>query len=252
VLASPETSLADLLAIARSGRHAASDYLEDAVLAGVTTVGCRRVGGGLAGACVESNVVEGAKLAAEQDPGVVLFEGSGASLPPVTADATVCVVGSRAGALHELGPYRLLRSRLALVAPDDAELSADVERWCRGPAIRFTLEPEPVEPLPDGARAAFFTTGPGDPPAVEPVVVSRNLARRAALAEDLERARAERCDVYLTELKAAAVDTVAEAAEAAGARLVFVRNRPRSRPGEPDLDEALLALHGDVAATVAR
>src|SRR2546423_1235357 len=40
VLASPETSLADLLALARAGRHAASDYLEDAVLAGVTTVGC--------------------------------------------------------------------------------------------------------------------------------------------------------------------------------------------------------------------
>ena len=251
VLASPGTSLADLLAIARAGRHAASDYLEDAVLAGVPTVGCRRVGGGLAGACVESNVVAGAQLAAEQDPGVVLFEGSGASLPPVEADATVCVVGSRAGALQEMGPYRLLRSRLALVAPDDAELAADVARWCRGPAIRFMLEPEPVEPVPDRARVAFFTTGPGDPPG-EPVVVSRNLARRAALAEDLERARAEGCDVYLTELKAAAVDTVAEAAEAAGARLVFVRNRPRSRPGEPDLDEALVALHGEVAAAVAR
>src|SRR3954470_5071476 len=168
VLASPETSLADLLAIARSGRHAASDYLEDAVLAGVTTVGCRRVGGGLAGACVESNVVAGAQLAAEQDPGVVLFEGSGASLPPVEVDATVCVVGSRAGALHELGPYRLLRSRLppvaspapqrALVAPDDANLAADVARWCRGPAIRFTLEPEPVEPINEGMRVAFFTT----------------------------------------------------------------------------------------------
>ena len=33
----------------RAGGHAASDYLEDAVLAGVRTVGCRRVGGGLAG-----------------------------------------------------------------------------------------------------------------------------------------------------------------------------------------------------------
>jgi hypothetical protein len=46
------------------GNHAASDYLEDAVLAGVRTVGCRRVGGGLAGEPVESNVPEGAALAA--------------------------------------------------------------------------------------------------------------------------------------------------------------------------------------------
>jgi hypothetical protein len=32
------------------GRHAASDHLETAALVGVTTIGCRRAGGGLAGA----------------------------------------------------------------------------------------------------------------------------------------------------------------------------------------------------------
>ena len=51
-----------------SGRHAASDYLEDAALARVVTVGCRRCGGGLAGAPVVSNVGEGARLAAERSP----------------------------------------------------------------------------------------------------------------------------------------------------------------------------------------
>src|SRR4051812_41795494 len=40
--------VAALLALSRGGRHAASDYLETAALAGVTTVGCRRCGGGLA------------------------------------------------------------------------------------------------------------------------------------------------------------------------------------------------------------
>ncbi|MGH3443007.1 MAG: 2,3-diphosphoglycerate synthetase, partial [Nitriliruptorales bacterium] len=39
----------DLLALSRSGIHAASDYLEAAALAGVVTVGARRCGGGLAG-----------------------------------------------------------------------------------------------------------------------------------------------------------------------------------------------------------
>jgi cyclic 2,3-diphosphoglycerate synthetase len=248
VLAGPQTSLADLLAIARAGRHAASDYLEGAALAGVATVGCRRVGGGLAGASVVSNVVAGARLAAAQRPGVILFEGSGAALPPVEVDATVCVVGSRDGALAEMGPYRLLRSQVALVAPDDADLARDVARWCPGGALRFTLVPEPVEPVAPGARVAFFSTGAGELEGLEPVLVSRNLARRGALSEDLARAAGEGCDVYLTELKAAAVDTVAEAAEAAGARLVFVRNRPVSRAGERDLDEALLTVHGDVAA----
>ena len=42
----------DLVALARAGRHAASDYLETAVFSGVPTVGCRRAGGGLAGASV--------------------------------------------------------------------------------------------------------------------------------------------------------------------------------------------------------
>lgn len=241
-LAAPPVGLDDLLAISRSGSHAASDYLEHAVLAKVPAVGSRRVGGGLAGACVESNVEEGGALAVSLDPGAILYEGSGAALPPVAVDRTVCVIGSREGALSHLGPFRLLRADLAVVTADDPALAADAARWCRGPVIPVALEPEPVDEVPAGSRVAFFTTGAGLPTGVEPVVVSRHLASRPRLAEDLEAARAERCDVYLTELKAAAVDTVAEAAARAGARLVFVRNRPRELPGEPDLDAALLAL----------
>src|SRR5918999_4688131 len=60
LVAEPGLSLDDLLAIADAGAHAASDYLEDAVLAGVRTVGCRRVGGGLAGEPWDSNVAAGA------------------------------------------------------------------------------------------------------------------------------------------------------------------------------------------------
>ncbi len=47
---------ADLLAASRDGRHAASDCFEDAVFARVPTVGCRRCGGGMAGAAFDSNV----------------------------------------------------------------------------------------------------------------------------------------------------------------------------------------------------
>ena len=79
-----------------------------------------------------------------------------------------------------------------------------------------------------GRRARGSVHAPARPaaPGLEPVVASTNLARRAALEADLERAAAERCDVYLTELKAAAIDTVAERAEHEGARVLFVRNRP--------------------------
>lgn len=254
-LATAGTSLDDLLSLSSDGRHAASDYLEDALLAGVPAVGCRRVGGGLAGEPWESNVVEGARLAASLEPGALLLEGSGACVPPVAADRTVCVVGDRAGALGALGPYRLLRADLALVlegagggpgAGADERLAAEVAECCRGAVLRYTLRPEPAEPLPPDARVALFSTGEVPCRGVEPVLSSSALARRAELARDLERAGAERCDVYLTELKAAAVDTVAEAARREGARVAFVRNRPVGLDG--DLDAALVKLYEDADA----
>src|SRR5437763_1937344 len=58
----------ELVARSRAGRHAASDFLELACLAGVPAVGCRRAGGGLAGAPFVSNVLEGARLAASLQP----------------------------------------------------------------------------------------------------------------------------------------------------------------------------------------
>jgi cyclic 2,3-diphosphoglycerate synthetase len=244
-VASADTTLDDLLAIAASGRHAASDYLEDAVLAGVDTVGCRRIGGGLAGEPHDSNVPEGAALAAERNPDAIVFEGSGSCLPPVVVDRAACVVGDPRAALGDLGPYRVLRSHLALLMGggwSDAD-AAEVERLCAGPAVRCELRPEPVEPLPADARVALFTTNATSCDGVEPVVVSNNLARRGALAADLERAQAERCDVYLVELKAAGVDTVAAAAQRDGLRTVFVRNRVVGL--DRDLDEELMKLYTD-------
>ena len=79
---------------------------------------------------------------------------------------------------------------------------------------------------------------------MEPLVASTNLARRGALEADLERAAAERCDVYLVEVKAAGIDTVAARATAAGARVVFVRNRVVAL--DLDLDAELLRLYSDV------
>jgi len=191
-------------------------------------VGCRRVGGGFAGEPAESNVVEGAALAASLRPGAILFEGSGACIPPVEVDRTVCVMGS--GPPEPFAEYRLLRADL-LLARDGP--------WAPDEALCFSLRAEPVEPLPTGARVALFTTGAEACHGVEPVVASANLGRREALSGDLERAAAARCDIYLTELKAAAIDTVARRARERGARVVFVRNRPVG------VDDALVKLWRD-------
>ena len=83
-----DLSAAGLVTLAASGRHAASDHLEDALVAGVATVGTRRCGGGLAGAPMVSTFAAGVAVANGRSESLVVFEGSGASLPPAHADVT--------------------------------------------------------------------------------------------------------------------------------------------------------------------
>lgn len=237
-IAAPGTGLTELLELARSGIHAASDYLEDAVLAGVPTVGCRRVGGGPAGETSFTNFAAGARIAAEL-PGVdaLLFEGSGASVPPVEADRTICIAGSLEQADALTGPLRLIESDLVLVHAGDPELLKAAAGWSGGETLAFELRPAVAEALPDDAVAALFTTGAHHVDGAEPVVRSANLANRAELERDLEAAALAGCTHYLTEIKAAGIDTVAMHADRVGARVVFVRNRPVGV--DADLDLAL-------------
>lgn len=237
-IAGPDTGLAELLDLARRGVHAASDYLEDAVLAGVPTVGCRRVGGGPAGETAFTNFPEGARLAATL-PGVdaLLYEGSGASVPPVEADRTICIAGSLEQADQLTGPLRLIESDLVLVHAGDAELMTAAEGWSGGETIAFELRPGLAERLPDDAISALFTTGAHQVEGADPVVTSANLANRAELERDLEAAALAGCTHYLTEIKAAGIDTVAVHADRVGAKVVFVRNRPIGVGA--DLDAAL-------------
>ena len=230
-------TLDDLLALSRSGRHAASDHLEAAVLAGVPAIGCRRVGGGLAGAPFASNVLEGSQLAAQLEPELLVFDGSGAALPPVDVDARILVTNSRHDARAGLNAYRILISDLVVdTGGADREAIGSISDV---PVVAAELRLRPTEPLA-GRRTAVFTTGPAptDDLDAEVVHVSRNLARRDALREELERIEA---DVYLVELKAAAVDVVAEEALARGAEVVLAANDVVS----PELDERLAALVPD-------
>ncbi len=57
--------------------------------------------------------------------------------------------------------------------------------------------------------------------------------------------------MFLVELKAAAIDVVAAAAEQRGKRIVFCDNRPRSILGSGELDTALLALADQAVAAYA-
>src|SRR6266567_4577481 len=110
-------TLDDLLALSRSGRHAASDHLEAAALAGVPAIGCRRAGGGLAGAPFRSNVLEGAQLAAQLEPELLVFDGSGAALPRV--DVEVYLVELKAAAVDIVAEAALARGAEVVLAAND-------------------------------------------------------------------------------------------------------------------------------------
>ncbi|MGH8875135.1 MAG: cyclic 2,3-diphosphoglycerate synthetase, partial [Acidimicrobiia bacterium] len=99
-----------LLALRARGLHAASDYVEDALFAGVDTVGTRRVGAGPSGVTVQDNFADGVTAAEGLDPDLMIFEGSGTALPPAASDATVLVSRSDLDPEYLVGyfgPYRL-------------------------------------------------------------------------------------------------------------------------------------------------
>jgi cyclic 2,3-diphosphoglycerate synthase len=238
-------TLDSLLKLSRSGRHAASDHLETAALTGVRTIGCRRCGGGLAGQVASSNVPDGARLAEVLAPDLVVFDGSGAAVPPVATDRRILVTSGAQDVLAGLNPYRVLISDLVVaIGVDDAQVAA-MRRLKTVPVVRCELRLEPVEPI-DG-RVAVFAAGPArtDHLEAEVVATSANLADRASLRNDLASVDAE---TYVIEIKAAAIDVVAEAALERGVRVVFARNDVVPLPGEPDLDSELVALADAAAA----
>ncbi len=162
-------SVDDLLARSRAGRHAASDHLETAALTGVPTVGCRRCGGGLAGAVGISNVLAGTRVAEQLDPDLLVLDGSGAAIPPIAAGRRILVVGANqepAVSTGYLNPYRALLADLVVVAMaehdvDHDALAAELRTLTRPgvPVVRAVLRPHPLEDV-RGRRIAFFGTAP--------------------------------------------------------------------------------------------
>jgi cyclic 2,3-diphosphoglycerate synthetase len=249
-----------LIEIAREGRHAASDFLEDAVTTALTTIGARRCGGGLAGAPFVTNAVEAARMAAEREPGLIVLEGSGSSLPPIPWDAGILVVPEAAPEEYlagYLGPFRVLLSDLVVVTMSGGPGSDSQKPFAfRSHVHRLNREARFVvtdfEPVPLGevqGKSVFFTTTAPEEVAGRQVekleeragcrVVgwSAHLADRSALARDLDGA--PDYEVLLTELKAAAIDVASEKAVARGAGVVFVDNRAVSREGEESLTDHL-------------
>ena len=256
-VASVRPTVEDLLALSRSGAHAASDYLETAALAGVPTIGCRRCGGGLAGTPWTTNLAGGMRMALERDAELTVFDGSGAAIPPVAARARILVASAKQEpelVTGYLNAYRILISDLVVLTmaeegTDHRAIAAAIQEVKEIPVVATVLRPRPGESIA-GKRVAFFTTAP--PAAAEllerhlveehgasAVTISSNLADRDKLRDDVERADA---DLFLVEIKAAAIDVVCEAAADRGMEVVFADNDVVALPGQPEPDSLIRAL----------
>jgi cyclic 2,3-diphosphoglycerate synthetase len=245
--------LGSLRRLADAGRHAASDHLEIAFTARVPTVGARRAGGGPAGEPFTSTVPAALGIVAALAPGIVLLDGSGAAAPPVRADTDLLVVPAThppARFTASLDRVRLLRADAAVVTLGDGPVPGPEDltnlllhlRDALGEAnvVTTRLEPEVTSEV-RGRDAFLLTTAHPDAALRQAAMVeassgcrivgwSAALADRVTLARDLEDAPGY--DVLLTELKAAAIDTAAPAAEARGADVVVVANRTRDVDGD--------------------
>jgi cyclic 2,3-diphosphoglycerate synthetase len=258
-----------LLEALERGAHAASDYYETAALSRVTTVGCRRCGGGLAGEPFVSNVVEGARIANGLDTGVTVFDGSGAAVPPVEVERRVLVAGAHQNpeyVVGYLGTYRLMISDLLLLTMSEEPMAGEEKvralveavREIRPelPVIPAVFRPRPVGDV-GGLKVAYVSTAP---PAVlgklarhleerygcEVVASSGNLSDRKRLLEDLDEMRG--VEAYLTEIKAAAVDVVTRRGSEDGKPVLYCDNDPVEALADGSLDEELLRLAREAVA----
>jgi len=258
-----DLGVTELLDYADRGFHAASGCFGHAFMTRVLTIGCRRCGGGLSGGePFFSNVLEGARIADSRGLDLVLFDGSGATAPPVRVDRQVLIIGAHQPVDYVrgyFGPFRVLRSHAVVITGCESPLASDekVEAMVeavtainpRIPVFRTVFRLRPVEPV-EGARVFLAVTAP---PSVLPrlaahleehygcrvVGISPHLSNRPLLRQDLKAA--PDYDVLLTELKAAGVDVGARSALASGRRAVFVDVEPVSAD-MARLDACLLGL----------
>lgn len=259
----------DLLALADAGKHAASDYVEDALLGRVATVGCRRCGGGLAGGIEISNVARGIEMANDLPGDLLLLEGSGSSIPPAHADATILVVPATCPEEYltgYFGPYRLLLADCVVVTMCEypfgtpSQISLLTERidkafrsvtgsgGAEGPILvaRTVFRPSPTRSI-DGAAAYVATTAPetvGD--SIKQYLerehgcrvagISHALSDRTRLESDLSVIDRREVDLLLCEIKAAGIDVATRRALDAGIDVVYMDNLPVGVDGDAPED----------------
>jgi cyclic 2,3-diphosphoglycerate synthetase len=236
-----------LLRLNEKGYHASSDYIEDALLSRVTTIGCRRCGGGFAGKIFMTNLEEGMEIAEKLDSDLLIIEGSGASIPQVDTDINICTIGAFQewdSLVGYLGIYRMIMADMIILTMCEEPiadfkkidyLESRIKKFNPGAAvIRTIFRPRPLSSIRN--KKVFLGMTAID--RIERNIIdyleaeygcivvkaSFNLSRRDELRKDLDSS--PEFDLILTELKAAAVDILTEHASKEKKEVVYMDNIP--------------------------
>ncbi len=236
-----------LLKLSNKGLHASSDYIEDALMSGVNTVGCRRCGGGFGGNMFLTNVEKGIKKAENLNPDLVILEGSGASVPNVKTDFIICVIGAFQkweSIIGYLGIYRIMIADLIILTMCEHPLADEkkilfLEKKIskinpRATIIRSIFRPKPLEDIKGKKVMVVMTAKHKIENEIREyleknykckiVFISFNLSNRKLLRQDLEIIKDY--DTILTELKAASVDVLTEYSFNNDKNIVYMNNVP--------------------------
>lgn len=254
-----------LMSVSKQGKHASSDHYEDALTSRVTTIGSRRCGGGMSGQTYFSNVDKAGALADQLEGDIVIFEGSGCTIPSVPTEGSILVIGAHQPVDYissYLGPYRVRRSDIIVLTMSEPPMAdeAKVKEMVSvikalnpsAKVFRTIFRPRPLGNL-KGKKVAVCLTAPKKTAGIiteyleknfgcTVTGVSCNLSKRPVLREEIEGFLEASPDVILTELKAAAVDVVTAWALGKNLEVVYMDNEPITMEEGQGLDEAIIEL----------
>jgi cyclic 2,3-diphosphoglycerate synthetase len=255
------------LSLSNKGLHASSDYIEDALMSRITTIGCRRCGGGFGGKVFLSNVSEGAKIADSMNPELIILEGSGASVPDVGTFKTICVIGANQNweeITGYMGIYRILISDIVILTNCEKPIAApkeidELENNIRiiNPSAgiyRSIFRPFPLGSIKNKKVVVAMTAKSIIKDRIKKYIEKSyhcsvvgftfNLSNRILLKKELQSFTDY--DAILTELKAASVDIVTDFALKSGKEIIYMNNIPKIMNGSKVFEQEFLQLYDSI------
>lgn len=212
-----------------------------------------------------TNMKQGAEIANEVESKFIIFEGSGAAIPPIKTNKDIVLIGTNQPILNItnfFGPFRIGLADLVILTMCEEPMTSpekvkSIENFVseinpNAKIIPTVFRPKPLGDV-SGKNILFATTAPDE---IKDVLVNHlekeydckvvgttpHLSNRPLLQKDIDK-YIDEADIMLTELKAAAVDVATKDSLEAGLGVVYCDNIPIAIDDSyPDLSESILEI----------